>query len=139
MAVLPDEPAKPSQGRTSVGALPAPLRSAAVATRGEKRVVNAGFQELERGSQAEPVAVRVGDRQPMVLADEPLDAFRVIRRVNAVNRIGALVAGVPAKRLPVVAAGTNPAAREDCGLRRDESHRLRASGGSFLGGLTCPP
>jgi len=45
------------------------MRPAAVTPRGEKGVVCASFKELERGPEAEAVAVGVGQNEAMVLAD----------------------------------------------------------------------
>jgi len=133
MADLQDEPAKPSQCRSPVGALPPPVRPAAVAPRGEKGIVCTSLKELERGPEAETVAVGVGEDEAMVLADEPLDTFGVIRRVDTVSSIAALVAGEPPWWLPVEAAGADPAACEDRELRRNESRWLETSNGSFSG------
>jgi hypothetical protein len=89
------------------------VRPAAVAPRGEKGIVCTSLKELERGPEAETVAVGVGEDEAMVLANEPLDAFGVIRRVDAVHGVAPLVAGEPPGRLPVEAARADPAACED--------------------------
>jgi hypothetical protein len=133
MAVLPDQPVKRPKSRTAVGALPPPLRPAAVATRRKKGVVCASLQKLERGPEAESITMGVDEDKAMLLADEPLDPFGVIRRVDAVHGLVPLVAGEPPWWLPVEAAGADPTAREDREFWRDKSRWLDTPNSFFSG------
>lgn len=68
-AAVADERAEADEGRPAIGAAAGGVGPAAVAG-GREAGLHAGVEISERGPQAEPVAVGVGEQEPLVGLDQ---------------------------------------------------------------------